>query len=166
MPAARYNTGKPELDYLLEFPTAVQAFCRVKELGAAKYDRGNWKKGGKPDHEYTSACLRHLLAFKSGEYYANDSGCAHLAHAMWNIMALMELNYPGQIIDQELFDKMIEHWKDRDVPADPPEVLISTNAPSAWSQPMIDALNAHVHPADRAEDDTYEGGGHDSGFAD
>jgi hypothetical protein len=111
--ALRDNNGKPELDYLLQFPTATQAFCRVKELGAIKYERGNWKKGGKPDHEYTSACLRHLVAFARGEYYADDSGCAHLAHAMWNLMALMELNYPDQIIDEELFKKMCDYWKEK-----------------------------------------------------
>ena len=113
MTAARYNTGKPELGYVLEFPTAIKAFARVKELGAVKYDRGNWRKGGKPDNEYLDACLRHLVSFVEGEYYADDSGCAHLAHAMWNIMALMELNYPGQIIDKEVFDKMMKEWAER-----------------------------------------------------
>lgn len=109
--AARMNNGKPQLSYLLEFPTAITAFARVKELGAAKYERGNWKKGGKPDHEYLDACMRHLTAFMEGEKVADDSGCLHLAHAAWNLFALMELNYPGETCDQELFDKMIEYWK-------------------------------------------------------
>lgn len=173
--AARYNSGKPELYYLLEFPTPIEAVCRVKELGAAKYDRGNWKKGGKPDREYISACLRHLLAFQSGEYYADDSGCAHLAHAMWNIMALMELNYKGQVINQELFDKMIEHWSDKDQPV--PTVSIEPcNEVSAEDFVKdlnkalfreLDKINrSPVRTQERNEDETYEGGGHDTGFAD
>lgn len=112
MTAARMNEGKPELGYILEFPTALEAFARVKMLGAAKYNRGNWKKGGKPDNEYLDACLRHLTAFVSGEFYAQDSGCSHLAHATWNLMALQELNYPGQTHDQELFESMLRYWKE------------------------------------------------------
>lgn len=107
------NEGKPELDYLLDFPSAIEAFCRVKMHGAAKYDRGNWKKGGKPDNEYIAACLRHLVKFKKGQRFASDSGCSHLAHAAWNLFALLELNYPEDTHDPELFDKMIKYWKDK-----------------------------------------------------
>jgi len=110
MSAERMNQGKPELGYLLEFPTAIEAFARVKMLGAAKYERGNWKKGGKPDNEYLDACLRHLTAFANGEMFADDSACLHLAHAAWNLFALMELNYPGITHDKENFDKMIAEW--------------------------------------------------------
>lgn len=113
MTAARMNNGKPELGYILEFPTALEGFARVKMLGAAKYERGNWKKGGKPDEEYLSACLRHLAAFVSGEKFAEDSGCHHLSHAAWNLFALLELNYPGETHDPELFTKMLEYWKQK-----------------------------------------------------
>lgn len=113
MTAARMNEGKPELGYLLEFPTAVEAFARVKMLGAAKYERGNWKKGGKPDNEYIDACLRHLMAFVSGETFASDSGCPHLAHAIWNLFALMELNHKGVTHDPELFNKMMKYWEEQ-----------------------------------------------------
>lgn len=108
--AARMNNGKPQLSFLLQFPTAVEAFARVKELGAIKYERDNWQLGGKPDWEYLDACLRHVMAFMSGEYYAEDTGCPHLAHAAWNLFALQELNYPGQSHDPELFAQMCEEW--------------------------------------------------------
>lgn len=108
--ASRMNAGKAEWDYIFDFPTAVEAFCRVKELGAIKYERDNWKVGGKPDREYISAMGRHIAAFKAGETFATDTGCLHLAHAMWNIMALIELNYPGVTHDPELFAKMADHW--------------------------------------------------------
>ena len=109
----RDNQGKPQLSFILQFPTAIAAHARVKELGAIKYERDNWKKGGKPDHEYLDACLRHISAFMEGETFATDTGCTHLAHAMWNIMALQDLNYPGTVYDKELFDNMAEYWRDR-----------------------------------------------------
>lgn len=110
MTAARDNPGKPQLSFILQFPTAIAALARVKELGAIKYERDNWKKGGKPDWEYLDACLRHIMAFMEGEIFAQDTGCTHLSHALWNIMALQDLNYKGITHDPELFAAMCEYW--------------------------------------------------------
>lgn len=106
----RMNAGKAPLSFLLDFPKAVEAFARVKELGAAKYERDNWKLGNKPDEEYLDACLRHLVAYKAGEEFANDSGCHHIAHAAWNLFALLELNIAAPY-DPELFRSMIAKWE-------------------------------------------------------
>lgn len=91
--ALRYNAGKAELSYLLDLPRALTELCRVFEYGAAKYSRGNYKLGGKPDEEYLDAALRHVFAARTA---ARDpeSGCLHLAHAIWNLAALIELNVP------------------------------------------------------------------------
>jgi hypothetical protein len=61
------------------------------------------------------------MAFANGEKFASDSGCHHLAHAAWNLFALMQLNYPGESHDPELFNKMIEYWekKKRDTSEQP-----------------------------------------------
>lgn len=115
--ASRDNSGKPEIYFIFQFPTSVEAFVRVMEMGSIKYDRDNWRSGGKPYSEYISACGRHLLAytkyvlkFPGSSYYAPDTGCAHLAHAAWNLFALMDLNHPGMTHDPEVFAKMAEHW--------------------------------------------------------
>lgn len=110
MKAARMNQGKPEFDFLLDFPIAMEAFCRVKELGAVKYARDNWKLGGKPDSEYLAAALRHMMAHRQGELYAEDTGCLHLAHAMWNMAALIELNVK-ETHDKDVFAMMRQHWE-------------------------------------------------------
>lgn len=111
--ATRDNSGKPQMGFVLDFPIAMEALCRVKELGAVKYERDNWKLGGKPDSEYYDAALRHLFAAKNakdeGEQVAGDSGCLHLAHAAWNILALIELNVKWTH-DPELFQEMVEKW--------------------------------------------------------
>jgi hypothetical protein len=136
------NTGKAQLDFILDFPIAMEAFCRVKELGMAKYDRDNWKLGGKPDAEYLAACLRHMMAHASGELYASDSGCLHLAHAMWNLAALIELNVK-ETHDAELFTAMVAHWK-RFKEADGIKDEKATEEipaidPSLWSKAMLKA---------------------------
>ena len=115
MKSKRLNKGKAMLGFILQFPTAMAAFARVKEMGAIKYERNNWKLGGKPDYEYLDAAMRHLAAHAAylagdGEYYAEDTGCSHLAHAAWNMWALQELNYPGWTHDPELFAAMAKYW--------------------------------------------------------
>jgi hypothetical protein len=81
------------------------------EFGASKYDDGNWRKGGKPDSEYLDSMMRHLTSWLEGEVYDTDSGCGHLGHAIWNLLALHELNHPDEIMDDEVFKKQCEHWK-------------------------------------------------------
>ena len=99
MTAKRYNEGKPEMWYWMMWPKAAEAFARVCEYGGRKYDELNFTKGGKPDKEYLSAAIRHLLAHmcyvltRNGRLaYDDESKCLHLAHAMWNIMMLIDYN--------------------------------------------------------------------------
>jgi hypothetical protein len=93
--ALRYNEGKPELSYILSMPRMLEALAKVFSQGAIKYERDNWQRGGKPDTEYKDSLLRHLLAMEKGEMYDHDTGCLHAAHAIWNLGALIELNYGG-----------------------------------------------------------------------
>lgn len=90
--ALRYNTGKPEYSYLLDLPHALEALIRVYEQGAIKYARGNWKKGGKPDGEYLDSALRHMFSHANEGHYDTDIGTVHIANAVWNLLALIELN--------------------------------------------------------------------------
>lgn len=109
--ALRHNAGKSPMGYIFEFPSVLEVIGRVMEFGAAKYEDGNWRKGGKADKEYWDCLTRHLVKIKQGEVYDKDSGCAHLGHAIWNLLALMELNHPDEIFDEELFRKQCEYWR-------------------------------------------------------
>ena len=110
--ALRFNEGKPKLSYFMRsFPWMTAAVARVKECGANKYEEDNWRAGNKPDTEYLDSMYRHMDYFFSGEFYDQDSGCSHLAHAVWNLSALCELNYKDEpIIDEELFAERMAHW--------------------------------------------------------
>ena len=109
--ALRFNEGKPKLAYMLEFPSAIEAVSRIMEFGATKYEDGNWKIGGKPDREYLDSMMRHLRAWLEGEVYDQDSGCSHLGHAIWNLLALQQLNHKDEVIDEDLFSKRCNSWK-------------------------------------------------------
>jgi hypothetical protein len=108
--ALRFNEGKPKLSYFLEFSSPMEAIARIMEFGACKYEDGNWRQGGKPDSEYLDSMMRHLDKWKRGETFDQDSGCSHIGHAIWNLCALLELNYPTEVIDEALFRKQCEYW--------------------------------------------------------
>ena len=103
--ADRDNAGKPELSYLLSLPRALLALTRVFEQGAIKYERDNWLKGGKPDEEYLDSALRHIFANET-ETYDADTGCLHIAHAVWNLCALIELNSESLPAIDPYFDQV------------------------------------------------------------
>lgn len=90
--ASRDNAGKPEMSYLLDLHKSLTEVVRVMEYGAGKYAPRNWLKGGKPDAEYLSAALRHIFRHSAESDTDPESGCLHLAHAAWNLLALLELN--------------------------------------------------------------------------
>lgn len=82
----RYNTGKTR--YSLIPSEWTRALAEVLTRGAEKYAPRNWERG--MDHSIMLDCLgRHIDAFTRGERYDSETGCHHLAHAAWNVLALM-----------------------------------------------------------------------------
>jgi hypothetical protein len=64
---------------------------RVYAMGAAKYDRNNWRRGYAWHLSYDAA-LRHLLASMNGEWYDAESGIPHVVHVAWHMAALHTFN--------------------------------------------------------------------------
>ena len=87
--AMRFNTGKPELSYLLDAPIAIKGLCEVFAMGAEKYERDNWQKG-LDKNQIIDSLLRHLTAFKNGELIDDESGKNHTFHVLWNALVLAE----------------------------------------------------------------------------
>ena len=100
--ALRQNTGKPELSYILTFPTALKSFAQVCMKGAKKYERGNYLKGGKPATEYIDCMLRHITAWQNGEDFDPESGCSHLGHVVWNALALCDFFHSHNCVDDRI----------------------------------------------------------------
>jgi len=122
MAALRHNQGKAPLHYVRTMPKALYALARVFEQGAIKYAPGNWQKGGKPDAEYLDSADRHLTALVNGEWFDQDTGCSHAAHVMWNMGALIQMNYPDEADRDPFFDQAgfeARYRGDAPVPHDP-----------------------------------------------
>lgn len=71
--------------YMLMHWSAIRRLAEVFAEGAEKYGVDNWKRGG-PSFiaDLPSHVIEHLIAYSEG-----DTTEDHLAHAMWNIMAMM-----------------------------------------------------------------------------
>lgn len=82
-----HDQGKPSLALLSRI--ALEDTARVMDFGAKKYDAHNWRKGISWTAIMNSA-LRHLYAFNDGEDMDEESGLSHLAHAMCDVMFLLE----------------------------------------------------------------------------
>ena len=83
------------------FPDNVLTdICKVLMFGAKKYEENNWKKCTDLTRYY-NASRRHVEAWRTGEYYDNDSKLPHLAHALCNLMFMHYLEEEKQNAKQE-----------------------------------------------------------------
>lgn len=65
----------------------IEDLGRLYAMGAAKYDRDNWRKGYRWSLSY-DALLRHLLATMRGEWFDPESGLPHVVHVAWHCATL------------------------------------------------------------------------------
>jgi hypothetical protein len=69
----------------------VNETVKVLTLGAKKYGPNNWQKVTDGIDRYYAALMRHITAYRSGEFLDDESGLTHLAHAMCNLIFLYAL---------------------------------------------------------------------------
>lgn len=77
--AKRYNSGKPRLAFNDLGRAINEAEARVWEMGARKYDPGNWLEG-RPVMDAADSLRRHLDAFLAGEDNDPETGESHVGH--------------------------------------------------------------------------------------
>lgn len=93
------NDGKPRFD-LISIP-ALERVAEVCRKGAQKYGAQNWRLG-QPVSRYYESGLRHLMQWAQGQ---NDED--HLAQAVWNLMAIMQVEY--DVADELLYEELLDH---------------------------------------------------------
>lgn len=80
------KTGK--LEYRLIPPESLKAVAEVLAFGNTKYAPFSWALV--PSEDYVDAIYRHLAAARLGEVNDKESGLSHLAHAITNLMFLLD----------------------------------------------------------------------------
>ncbi|MEN0039837.1 MAG: dATP/dGTP diphosphohydrolase domain-containing protein [Pseudomonadota bacterium] len=91
-PEARTGAQREKLHALpydlVPFQEITDAYARVAEHGAQKYEPWNWTKG-LPRVQLLGSLLRHTFAYLRGEARDRDSGLSHADHILWNAAALV-----------------------------------------------------------------------------
>ena len=84
--ALREKMNSLRYDYMPQRITN-EAYARVADFGAKKYDTDNWAKG-LPVSQIASSLQRHLWDFMEGNNNDAESGLLHTDHILWNAIAL------------------------------------------------------------------------------
>lgn len=96
-PGAKLDAGKTRTGLMVSgFHNALSSVAEVTTFGAAKYTPNGWLTVPNAIDRYTDAAYRHLLANNN---HRNDpeSNIPHLAHAIWNLLAVLELELRKEI---------------------------------------------------------------------
>lgn len=87
---AKRDSGKLRFDLV---PVAeMEALADIFTFGAEKYGPNTWPNVPDAIERYYAAALRHLVAWRKGTKTDPESGRPHLAHAFWNLGALLMLD--------------------------------------------------------------------------
>lgn len=100
--SARYNQGKPQTNEI--DPNFILGIAKVLTKSREKYERANWTRETKWSTPYDS-CMRHIIAFQSGEDIDKESGQHHLLHAATNLMFLFYYTQNQPQNDDRVFKK-------------------------------------------------------------
>lgn len=91
-PGAKLDANKNQVGLMLEsFPHALEQVAKVSTYGANKYSRLGWVHVPDGEQRYFDALGRHMLEYAKGQDADPESGLLHLAHAAWNVLAVLEL---------------------------------------------------------------------------
>lgn len=115
-PGAKLDAGKVRPALVIQgFRKALLAVSEVGTFGAAKYTDNGWKSVPDGRKRYEDALYRHLLA----EGVDEQSRLPHLAHAAWNLLAMLEL-------EQQHLDDLYESQRPR------PTLAQAANEPAKY----------------------------------
>lgn len=89
MSGKKFDHGKTRWSLLFGLK-AVRMVARVFTYGAKKYAPNNYKYVSGWRWRYMDAALRHMDSYLSGEILDPESGEHHLAHAISNLVMLLD----------------------------------------------------------------------------
>lgn len=92
----KYDEGKTRYN-LLDY-TFVEGIAEVLTFGAQKYDDADWTRVPDKRERYFAALMRHVIAWRKGERFDQETKLHHLHHAACCLMFLVwfENNEGGQ----------------------------------------------------------------------
>ena len=83
----------------------IEKVVEIYTFGAEKYGPNTWQNLEDGYNRYKAAMFRHLMEFEKGNVIDDESGKEHLAHMVWNAIAMMHFAEKKQ---KEVLD--IQAW--------------------------------------------------------
>lgn len=144
--ATKHDDGKPDMTLVTKM--GLLPLVRTLEYGIKKYNRDNYKKGHKIQ-QLLAACKRHLDEICDGNWYDDESGVAHIGHAMACLYMLQVQIQLGTVKELETFGFKLSEIKDAKREVSPKHSqdftisgrqTIQTQQTSGWGDHVYDAL--------------------------
>ena len=86
----KFDKNKPM--WSLVPPGPMEEIVKVLTYGANKYSPDNWQHVNDPETRYFNAAMRHIWAWRQGEYFDEESHASHLAHAVCCLLFLLSFD--------------------------------------------------------------------------
>lgn len=104
----KYDQGKLRWDLLPL--NLIEKVVEIYTFGAEKYGPNTWQNLEDGYNRYKAAMFRHLMEFEKGNVIDGESGREHLAHMVWNSIAMLYMSDNTDNIQShtEMYIKMIE----------------------------------------------------------
>lgn len=83
----KFDSGKLRWD-LIPFD-CLEEVVDIYGRGAEVHGDNNWQKVDRGPERYFAALMRHLVAYRRGEEFDAPWHTRHLAHVVWNALALL-----------------------------------------------------------------------------
>ena len=74
----------------------IEDIVRVYHAGAEKYGPNKWQNLPNGFERYRAAANRHIMQYMKGEKIDTETGCYHLAQAVWNMIAMLYYDKHGK----------------------------------------------------------------------
>lgn len=86
----KLEKGKVKVSYHNIPFHVLEILAEVMTTGLRKYGRMTWRRE-MDIPAYRDSLMRHIVAYMEGDVIDKDSGFPHLAHAMANVLILMDM---------------------------------------------------------------------------
>lgn len=81
------NHGKNKLELIL--PEWIEGIGEVLTYGANKYKPNSWQNVENGIDVHYGAAMRHIVAYRKGEYLDKETNLPHLYHAVSNLLFII-----------------------------------------------------------------------------
>lgn len=91
----KHKLDEGKVEYRLLPVQALKSVAEVLTFGAVKYAPHSWRRV--ETYRLLDATYRHLETVRGGELIDTESGLPHLAHAITNLMFILESQLEGLV---------------------------------------------------------------------